>query len=744
MPLLSEDHRRKRNLVIITAVLIVLAAGSAVNYGLTGPDLPVASNLAMILLFNLNAVVLLLLVVLLFRNLVKLWFERQQKVVASKFKAKLVLAFLFLSLVPTLLIILIASTIINRSIDGGFKPQVERPLDQALAVAQAYYQNLEFTALRHAQQIAHVVTRDNLLDTSQRTGLRLYLAEQQQQLGLGGVTVLIASGKELAHVKDPALADLPLRSVGETQLKRGMAGHEVTSVREVDSVDLVDAVTPIWSRQEGTRSVDGLVVVSTHVPERLEAKVRGVSQAFKEYKQLRLLRTPIKVNLILFFILITLIVVFCFTWFGLYLARGITGPIEQLVEGTREVAAGNLNYKVQTRADDEIGVLVDSFNRMTDDLSLSKHQLEEAYLDLQDKHTELEERRRYIETVLEAITTGVVSFDAVGRLTTINGAAARMFDLSEETSVGRLLEDVFQGSEGHQIVSLVRRAQRTKVGAAAAEVTRERTGTRLSLLASVTALRGPEGEYGGAVVVFDDLTELIQAQRQAAWREVAQRLAHEIKNPLTPIQLSAQRLRRRLARQTGDAERLVTECTEIIIQEVDGLKRLVEEFSRFARMPAVIPRPTDIRPIIESIASLYRESHPTLNLLTRHAEALPELEVDPDHLKRAVLNLVDNAVDAVSGVGEVVIETQFLEEGGRARIAVADDGQGISAADQEKVFTPYFSTKVAGMGLGLPIVHHIVTEHRGTIRVEPNLPRGSRFIIEVPVARGAVPVEAQA
>ena len=579
MPLLSENNRRKRNLLIITAVLIVLVAGSAVNYGITGPDLPVASNLAMILLFNLNAVVLLLLVVLLFRNLVKLWFERREKVVASQFKAKLVLAFLFLSLVPTILIIIIATTIINRSIDGWFKPQVERPLDQALAVAQAYYQNLESTALRHGQQIAHVIARDDLLDPAQHTALRLYLTEQQQQLGLGGVTVLGVTGQEQVHVNDPALADLPLRSVGDTQRKRGLAGHDVTSVREVDEADLVDAVTPIWSVRDGARTVAGVVVVSTHVPERLEAKVRGISQAFKEYKQLRLLRTPIKVNLILVFILITLMIVFCFTWFGLYLARGITGPIEQLVEGTREVAAGNLSYKVDTRADDEIGVLVDSFNRMTDDLSLSKRQLEEAYLDLQDKHTELEERRRYIETVLEAITTGVVSFDAVGRLTTINRAAARMFELSEEASVGRPLEEVFRGPEGREIVSLVRRAGRATGGAVTAEITRDQSGARLSLLASATALRGPEDGYGGAVLVFDDLTELIQAQRQAAWREVAQRLAHEIKNPLTPIQLSAQRLRRRLAGQGGEPQRLVSECTEIIIQEVDSLKRLVEEFS---------------------------------------------------------------------------------------------------------------------------------------------------------------------
>src|SRR5262245_44505541 len=247
MPLLSEDSRRKRNLLIITAVLILLAAGSAMNWGLTGPDLPVASNLAMILLFNLNAVVLLLLLVLLFRNLVKLWFERQQKVVASQFKAKLVLAFLFLSLVPTILIIIIASTIINRSIDGWFKPQVERPLDQALAVAQAYYQNLESTALRHGQQIAHVLSRAGLLAAGRTSAMRVYPPEQRQQLGLGAVTVIDTSGRERIHVRDPALADLPLRSAGDTQLRRGLGGHDVTSVREVDAADIVDAVTPIWS-----------------------------------------------------------------------------------------------------------------------------------------------------------------------------------------------------------------------------------------------------------------------------------------------------------------------------------------------------------------------------------------------------------------------------------------------------------------------------------------------------------------
>ena len=371
-------------------------------------------------------------------------------------------------------------------------------------------------------------------------------------------------------------------------------------------------------------------MVSTHVPERLEAKVRGISQAFREYKQLRLLKTPIKVNLTLFFVLITLMIVFCVTWFGLYLARGITGPIEQLVEGTHEVAAGNLNYKVETRADDEIGVLVDSFNRMTDDLRLSKLQLEEAYLDLQDKHTELEERRRYIETVLEAITTGVVSLDAVGRLTTINRAAARMFDLSRDVSVGRPLEEIFRGPEGYHIVSLVRRAGRTEAGAVAAEVTREQSGARLSLLASVTALRDPEGGYGGAVLVFDDLTELIKAQRQAAWREVAQRLAHEIKNPLTPIQLSAQRLRRRLAGQSGESQRLVSECTE----HHPGGRRPQAPGGRVLPLRSHArpdPAPHRCPPDDRVDRRLYRESPPlSRQHVPRRGPA--RAEVDADHL----------------------------------------------------------------------------------------------------------------
>ncbi len=388
------------------------------------------------------------------------------------------------------------------------------------------------------------------------------------------------------------------------------------------------------------------------------------------------------------------------------------------------------------RADDEIGILVDSFNRMTGDLAASQSKLEETYKDLQAKHGEVEDRRRYTETVLEAVATGVVSLDAEGQVTTINGAAERLLGLTAAQIQGRPVARVFRSPEYAEIDALIQRMGRGREGSLDREVHLRRGGQAVALLASATALRGPDGAYLGMVLAFDDLTELLKAQRLAAWREVAQRIAHEIKNPLTPIQLSAQRLRRRLTNDRNpDEKRLLEEATATIIQEVEGLRQLVDEFSRFARMPALTPKPTDLARLLEGVVVLYRESHPSLAIRSAFSPDLPAIEVDPDQIKRAVLNLVDNAVEAVGGTGEVCVQTAWLPESHRVRIVVTDDGPGISAEDRERLFMPYFSTKATGMGLGLPIVHQIVSDHGGTIRVEDNAPHGSRFVIELPAGR---------
>ncbi|MBI4590815.1 MAG: HAMP domain-containing protein [Candidatus Rokubacteria bacterium] len=729
MPLTGESQRRKRNLLIIGGMLILLVAAVAAVYGLVirSPQIPVASNLLVFALFNLTLIVFLLLLVLLFRNLVKLFFERRQKVLGSRFKTKLVAVFLSLALLPALLISIIASNLLNTSIEGWFKPQVERPLDQALGVAQTYYQTLEATVLRHGRQIARVIARDRLLGDARREALAAYLVEQQEALGLAAISVFTPKGQELVHVKDPVLAGIPTRDVNTEQVARGLAGQEITTVRELENGDMIQAVVPIWSGAS-EREILGTLIVATHVAQRLETRIRGISQAFQEYKQLKLLKNPIKGIYILLFLLMTLIIVFSFTWFGLYMARGITVPIQLLAEGTREVAAGNLTYKVEVRAHDEIGTLVDSFNRMTSDL--------------QAKHTEVEERRRYTETVLQAVATGVVSLDPAGRLTRMNSAAARMLGLPGESAVGQPFRRLFAGPQFSEVGALVQRMDRLRAGTIEREIRLRHDGHAVTLLGSATALRGPEGEYAGMVLVFDDLTELLRAQRLAAWREVAQRIAHEIKNPLTPIQLSAQRLRRRLGDRSPEDRWLVEECTGTIIQEVEGLKHLVDEFSRFARMPALAPKPTDLNRLLEGVVALYRESHPALSLKTLFATDLPTLEVDPDQIKRAALNLVDNAVEAVGGAGEVTVQSVFIPEVKQVQVSVSDNGVGIAPEDKDKLFLPYFSTKAAGMGLGLAIVHQIVTDHGGSIWVEDNAPKGSRFVIELPLDRVAAHAEA--
>jgi two-component system nitrogen regulation sensor histidine kinase NtrY len=298
-----------------------------------------------------------------------------------------------------------------------------------------------------------------------------------------------------------------------------------------------------------------------------------------------------------------------------------------------------------------------------------------------------------------------------------------------------------------ELAALIQRMNRLRAGALEREVHLRREGHAVTLLASATALKGPDGAYLGMVLVFDDLTELLKAQRLAAWREVAQRIAHEIKNPLTPIQLSAQRLRRRLStnNRSPEEKQLLEEATATIVQEVEGLKQLVDEFSRFARMPALQPRATDLGRLLEGVVVLYRESHPGLSIKASFSPDLPPLDVDPDQIKRAVLNLVDNAVEAVAGAGIVTVDTTWLPESRRVRIVVADDGPGIPAEDKERLFLPYFSTKAGGTGLGLPIVHQIITDHGGTIWVEDAVPLGTRFVVELPVGRlAAAPVETDA
>jgi two-component system, NtrC family, nitrogen regulation sensor histidine kinase NtrY len=419
------------------------------------------------------------------------------------------------------------------------------------------------------------------------------------------------------------------------------------------------------------------------------------------------------------------------TWMGLYVAKRITRPVQLLAAAAREIGAGRLDQRVEAQSNDEFGQLVDAFNAMASELATSRRRIERSTIELERKHVEVEARRRYIETILERIATGVVSIDSAGAITTMNNAASRLLSL-DGTNVGQAAIDVFNRPDLQPLGTLIASASRGKLQPAAQEIAIPREGQEVHLAAVATALVGEGGSPDGVVLVIDDVTPLIRAQKVAAWREVARRLAHEIKNPLTPIQLSAERLRRHFSAAPPQSKALVDECTTTIVGEVESLKGLVDEFSQFARMPSPRTVPTDVGQLITDTLALYRGLFTNVTIEQRFAPGVPLVRLDADQIRRVIINLVDNAIEATRRAGHIVVETGTDPSNGVVRIVVADDGPGIPASERDKLFLPYYSTKGRGSGLGLAIVRRIIAEHGGSIEVGGNAPRGTRFTIELP------------
>jgi len=439
--------------------------------------------------------------------------------------------------------------------------------------------------------------------------------------------------------------------------------------------------------------------------------------------------------------MMTLMILVSATWMGLYLAKRITRPVQMLAAGAREIGAGRLDHRIEPETRDEFGSLVEAFNAMAGELAASRRKLERSRLDLERKNTEVDERRRYIETVLERIATGVVSVGSDRRVETINTAAMRLLGL-EGAVVGAAAEQVFDREDLRALGEMVRQAQESGSAPAAQEIALARDGREVHLAAAATQFHTEDDEQGGVVLVFDDVTPLIRTQRVAAWRDVARRLAHEIKNPLTPIQLSAERLRRQFATAPPAARALIDECTATIVAEVDSLKQLVDEFAQFARMPAPKSVPTDLNAVLAETLTFYTGLFQHIVLAHRLAANLPLVRIDPEQIRRVIINLVDNAVEALGGAsaplrpgGEsptIQIATLHDPSNAVVRVTVSDNGPGIPPEDREKLFLPYYSTKRRGSGLGLAIVRRIIAEHGGAIDVSDNVPSGTIFTIDLP------------
>ncbi len=730
----AETRKRRREWLVVIGLftLVVLSLRYQTKLFSLTTEIPLSGNILVLALININLLLIIICLFLVFRNIFKLWMERRGAIPGARLRSKLVLAFVALSLVPTLLLFLVSAGLITSSIENWFNREIETAIEESLEVAQTYYKNSASNALYYAEQIAQIIKEQKLLNEENLPALTGLIHQKQREYNLGVVEVFSATDEELVRALNPQVPPAEFTNPGSDSIREALQGNRFTRISPIGKADLIRGIVPVYSNWN-PEDVVGVVVVNYYVPYSLVNKMKEINLSFEQYRNTKLLKGRIQTGYVLSLLLIALVIVFLATWAGFYMARGITEPIKELAVATNLVAEGNLDVAISRDSNDEIGSLVSSFNKMTSDLRHSQSAIRQANFELQTSNQELEERRRYMETVLANVTAGVISINSHGVITTINKFAERLLHLNTGEVVGQHFRELL----GPDYLPVVRDLLRDLIGSGKDTIRRQVSidlgSSRLTLLVNVTTLKDDSHEFMGTVVVFDDLTELLKAQRMAAWREVARRIAHEIKNPLTPIQLSAQRLRRRYQGSFNAGDTVFDECTGMIIKQVEELKALVNEFSNFARMPASNPTPNSLNEVVAEALVLFQEGHRDIAFHFQPDESLPIFSLDREQIKRVIINLLDNAVAAVGAQGRIELTTTFSQALQLAILTVSDNGCGIAEEDKPRLFEPYFSTKKSGTGLGLAIVSTIVSDHNGYIRVRDNEPHGTRFIVELPI-----------
>ncbi len=729
----SRGPRREWFFILFAVFLLILIPQLENRLVEFTNQLPISNSIITLAIINLNILLVLLFLFLIFRNLFKLVLERRHGVPGAKLRSKLVGAFIALSLVPTMLLFFVSAGFISSSIDSWFNTQVEKALDESLEVAQTYYRNSEANALYYADQLSNRIKEGKLLNEENLPKLKQLIKAKQEEYNLGIVEVFSSTHEELVRVANAKLPIIKITAATSDPVKEGLQGVRFSQITPVGKADLIRGIVPVqsnWNPQD----IVGVVVVNYYVPYSLINKMKEISASVDQYKQTRSIKGKIQQSYVIVLLLIALIIIFLATWFGFHLARGITVPIQELATATTQVASGNLDIHLRTHSTDEIGILVNAFNKMTADLRQGRIEVINANQELQNSNLELDRRRDYMEIVLANVTAGVISIDRSGKLTTINKSAERMLNLNTEKMLGKDFREVIPAAYMPKIMELLKELFYSEKGTVRQQTTIPIGNEKYTLMINLTTLRDKQNKFLGTVVVFDDLTQLYKAQRMAAWREVARRIAHEIKNPLTPIQLSAQRLRRRYLDRFSDEDRVFDECTQMISNQVDELKNLVNEFSNFARMPATKPSMNNLNDVINECLTLYREAHKDITFESSLDTQLPDTKFDREQIKRVVINLLENSVAAISGTGTISLTSVYNQELQIISLTITDSGCGIPAEDKTRLFEPYFSTKKTGTGLGLAIVSTIIADHNGYIRVRDNQPTGSIFIIELPAS----------
>lgn len=728
----SQGARRRRiELTIVFITIFVIAILIYFEIHLTRKEniLPISNEILIFGLININVILILLLIFLIVRNIVKLVFERRRGILGSKLRTKLVAAFVGLSLIPTAILFFVAINFFLFSIENWFNIAIGDALNKTVEVAQVYYQQTINNAKYYAKQISADITKNRLYDLERDEYLKTLIDQRQNNYKLGLLEVSFNNQNRKLFAKDPDNPKIVPMSLTPKMQEDVLTGQEISAVLSTESGDVISGMAPVYSYMSPAEVI-GIVIVSYYIPKSMVDNLGIISKTSEHYRQFTLLKNPMKFSYIITMFTVTLLVIFSATWFGLVVAKGITVPIHDLAEATDRVARGELDHQINIVANDEIGVLVASFNKMTKDLKRSKEGLEQANINL-------EQRRKYMETVLGNVSAGVVAIDNNDIITIINKAAEMMLDIKTEKVLHRKYQEVLIPEHMAVVDELYQEMKEGGKNFIEKQMELMLQGRVLTILMTITLIQDDDGHYMGLVVVFEDLTQIRKAERSAAWREVARRMAHEIKNPLTPVQLSAQRLQKKYGDSLGDDGAVFHECTKTIIDQVEVLKNLVNAFSRYARLPVTNPVLGDLNEVISESVVLFLDAHKEISFDVQKELEIPKLNLDSEQIKRVMINLLDNAVAAVNKEnGHIMIRTSYDKVHKKAKVEVADDGYGVPYSYKAKMFEPYFSTKRSGTGLGLAIVSSIISDHHGHVSVRDNSPTGTIVAFELPVPEG--------
>ena len=726
----QESRKRKREvaLVLFLGVLLLFLTWFEFKVASISQQLPFYHSIFFFGLVNFNIILVLLLFFLIFRNVVKVFVERRGKLIGSSLKSKLIIAFGSFSSIPTALMLLIFIFYINSSLDKWFSVRSTAVLKNSLEVNQEYILSAKKKNYHFATQIAKNLKREN-----SRANISNQLEKFRDQFALDSVEYFpnLFGQRVVVLSKDESIPEVPPPSL--EFLKKGLTlNAEGSTIQEFAEGNLVRVIVPIEAKGKA-----GAIVVSSFIPFSLISKMDDISAAYENLRNFNPLQSPLRSIYLIILILMTLVILMCATWFGFYLARQLSIPLESLGLASRRISQGDYQPVAIVSGSSEINQLIENFNQMIANLDRSKREVLFANKNMTDTLERLDEHSRYVQVVLSSVTTGVISVDQHGNVTTINRHAGQLLNVDPDRYIGRNIRTVVDEKYYSIFKETLKEMHQTKTVSKQQEIRVDIGARSVPLQMNVSLLLDDRGNDLGSVVVFDDLTPLVAAQRAAAWTEVARRIAHEIKNPLTPIKLSAQRLEKKFGAEIKDPA--FSSCINMIIKQTDELKNLVNEFSQFARLPQAQPVSGSLNKTIEEAIFLFQTGHKEIAFSFEGDPSLPNFKFDPEQIKRALINLVDNAIaavhenDAQKRAPRVAIRTHYDNVLKIARIVILDNGVGIPEANRSRIFEPYFSTKENGTGLGLAIVRRIVEDHNGFIRALSNEPQGTKIVVELPV-----------